>query len=227
VIAAIVVAAGQGRRFGGEIPKQFLRLRDRPILAYSLITFDHHPAVDNIVLVTAPSWKSYIEREIVARFKIRKVVAIVDGGQERQDSVAAGLAAVNEAPEFVVVHDAVRPLFSPQLLERVIAACLHADACIPAILPRDTVKHVKDDAVVRTLPREELRLAQTPQVFRREALINAFAHARRRGLLGTDEAALVEAAGGRVGWVEGEESNVKITTPLDLKIAEIFLQGNS
>lgn len=227
MIAAIVVAAGQGRRFGGEIPKQFLQLRDRPILAYSLLTFDHHPAVDNVVLVTSPSWKSYIEQEIVARFKIRKVAAIVDGAQERQDSVAAGLEAVNEALEFVVVHDAVRPFFSPQLLERVIAACRHADAGIPAILPRDTVKQVNDDTVVRTLPRQELRLAQTPQVFRREALIRAFDHAKTRGLLGTDEAALVEAAGGRVRWVEGEERNLKITTPLDLKIAEIFMEGST
>jgi 2-C-methyl-D-erythritol 4-phosphate cytidylyltransferase len=223
VIAAIVVAAGQGSRFGGDVPKQFLLLKDRPLLAHSLLSMENHPAVAEIVVVAAPEWKNHIEQEIISRFAIRKVSAIVPGGKERQDSVSAGLSAVSQSYEFVAVHDAVRPLFSPQVLDRTIDGCQDVDACIPAIIPRDTIKQVSENRVVRTLPRETLRLAQTPQVFRRSVLIKAFQHAKTHGLSGTDEAALVEASGGTVSWVPGDEFNLKITTPLDLKIAEILV----
>jgi 2-C-methyl-D-erythritol 4-phosphate cytidylyltransferase len=218
----IVAAAGQGTRLGGDVPKQFLQLNGRPLLAYSLLTAERLRAVDRVVIVMMPEWKSYIEHQIIESFGIRKVSAIVAGGQERQDSVAAGLAALPPVHELVAVHDAARPFFSPQLFERVVAGCEHAEACIPAIAPRDTIKQVTENVVVRTLPRETLRLAQTPQVFRRDALLNAFQHAKQHGLSGTDEAALIEAAGGTVAWVDGEESNLKITTSLDLEIAKII-----
>jgi len=227
VIAAIVVAAGRGVRFGSDVPKQFLRMKSKPLLSYSLLTFERHAAVDLIVLVAAPEWKSYIEQEIIRRFEIRKVAAIIPGGAARQDSVAAGLSVVSEVYEFVAVHDAVRPFFSTHVLDRVIAGCRSVDACIPTIALRDTVKQVEENLIVRTVPRETLRLAQTPQVFRRTVLIEAFQHAKRNNFLGTDEASLIEAAGGRAVWVEGEEKNLKITTPLDLKIAEIILEGNA
>ena len=223
MIAAIVVAAGQGTRFGGNVPKQFLQLRDRPVLAYSLLSFENHRAVDQVVLVTAPEWKAQIEREIITRFNIRKVIAIVGGGKERQDSVAAGLQAISGSPELVAVHDAVRPFFSAQLLDRTIAGCQQAEACIPGLAPRDTAKQVEGQSVVRTLPRESLRLAQTPQIFRREALQRAFDYSRKHALQGTDEAVLIEASGGAVVWVEGEEHNLKITTRLDLQMAEVIL----
>lgn len=227
MIAAIVVAAGRGVRFGGDVPKQFLKIQSKPLLSHSLLTFERHAAVDRVVLVAALEWKSFIEQEIIRRFEIRKVAAIVAGGKERQDSVAAGLSCISELHEFVAVHDAVRPFFSSSLLDRVIDGCRSADACIPAIALRDTVKQVEDNLVIRTLPRETLRLAQTPQVFRRSVLIEAFQLAKRNNISGTDEASLIEAAGGRVAWVEGEEQNLKITTPLDLKIAEMIFEGNS
>jgi len=226
VIAAIVVAAGRGVRFGSDVPKQYLKVNDKPLLSYSLLTLERHPTVDCIILVAAQEWKPYIEQEIIRRFKFRKVAAIVPGGKERQDSVAAGLSFISASHEFVAVHDAVRPFFSSALLDRVIDGCRSADACIPAIAPRDTVKQVRENFVVQTLPRETLRLAQTPQVFRRTVLIEAFQHAKRNNLFGTDEASLIEAAGGNVTWVEGEEQNLKITTPLDLKIAELIVEGN-
>ncbi len=226
MIAAIVVAAGRGIRFGSDVPKQYLKINDQPVLSYSLLTLERHPVIASIVVVAAQEWKQHIEREIIGRFEIRKVAAIVSGGEQRQDSVSAGLAALPATCEYVAVHDAVRPFFSSELLDRVIAGCSESDACIPAIASRDTVKQVKESFVVQTLPRETLRLAQTPQLFRRTALINAFQHARQNNLVGTDEASLVEASGGRVAWVEGDELNLKITTPLDLKIAEIILEGN-
>lgn len=241
-VVAIVVAAGQGARFGSDVPKQFLLLRQCPILVHTLARFEQAPAVHQVVLVVAAAWESYIKQEILARFQFEKLCAVVPGGPERQDSVFAGLLSLqaplaslqskngargktqDAPPKLVVVHDAVRPLFSLELLERVIAGCEAFDACLPGLPPRDTVKRIENGAVVETIPRERLRLAQTPQAFRYQALLAAFETARATNFYGTDEAALIEHAGGRVGWVEGEEANLKITTPRDLQIAELFLQ---
>ncbi|MEK7729964.1 MAG: 2-C-methyl-D-erythritol 4-phosphate cytidylyltransferase [candidate division KSB1 bacterium] len=222
---AIVVAAGQGTRFGSEMPKQFLLLRDRPILAHTLERFETAEAIAQVVIVAAQAWHGYIKREIVERFQFNKCRAIVAGGERRQDSVWAGLQALKlTSTSLVVVHDAVRPLFSHALLERVLAGCESFDGCIPALALRDTVKQVSGPEVTATIPRESLRLAQTPQAFRSKILQRAFAQTQQEQLVGTDEAALVEKSGGRIGWVEGEETNLKITMPSDLKIAEAFLQ---
>jgi 2-C-methyl-D-erythritol 4-phosphate cytidylyltransferase len=230
-VAAIVVAAGQGKRFGGEIPKQLLHLQNRPVLVHSLQRLEHAQAIRQIVLVVAKEWLSHIGREIVGHFHFEKIRRIVPGGRERQDSVFAGLLALTaktaqdtEPPAIVVVHDAVRPLFSLDVLESVIKGCETFDACIPGLPLRDTVKRIEGDHVVETVPRESLRLAQTPQAFRYEFLRHAFEMAHQENFYTTDEAALVEHYGGRVGWIDGEETNLKITTPRDLQIAELFLQ---
>jgi 2-C-methyl-D-erythritol 4-phosphate cytidylyltransferase len=163
-------------------------------------------------------------REIINRFNFDKIRAIVPGGKERQDSVFAGLQALSTPHEIVVVHDAVRPLFSLNLLERVIKGCGAFEACVPGLPSRDTVKRIDGGRVVETVPRESLRLVQTPQAFRHQNLLQAFEQAAQANFYSTDEAALVEKFGGRVGWVEGEETNLKITAPRDLQIAELFLQ---
>lgn len=222
---AIVVAAGQGTRFGSEMPKQFLLLRDRPILAHTLQRFESAPAIADVVVVAAKTWSDYIQREIVDRFQFKKCRALVAGGERRQDSVFAGLQTLKPGnSSIVVVHDAVRPLFSNALLEKIIAGCEKYDGCIPALALRDTVKQISGEEVTGTIARETLRLAQTPQAFRSKALLRAFAQAESTQIHGTDEAALVEQTGGRIAWIEGEETNLKITMPGDLKIAELFLQ---
>jgi 2-C-methyl-D-erythritol 4-phosphate cytidylyltransferase len=223
-VAAIVVAAGQGTRFGSDIPKQFLLLQNRPIIVHTLERLQSAPAISRIVVVVGKEWVSYMGREIVGRFNFDKISAVVPGGKERQDSVLAGLQALPTPHEVVVVHDAVRPLFSHDLLERVIDGCGAFEACVPGLPSRDTVKRIDGELVIETVPRAALRLVQTPQAFRYQNLLNAFAQARHINFYSTDEAALVEKFGGRVGWVEGEETNLKITTPRDLQIAEIFLQ---
>jgi len=220
---AIVVAAGQGTRFGGDLPKQFLLLHGRPILAHTLLRMESAAPVAQVVVVAAQPWVDYIRREIVARFQLKKCVGIVAGGERRQDSVWAGLQALSPAPhDLLIIHDAVRPLFSMLLLESVLQGCAQYDGCIPALPLADTVKQVEGEAIVATLDRAHLRLAQTPQVFRSAALRRAFEQALREQAHGTDEAALVERSGGRVCWVPGEPSNLKITTPEDLKLAEFF-----
>lgn len=222
---AIVVAAGQGTRFGSEMPKQFLMLQDRPILAHTLQRFEAAESIAQVVIVAAQAWHGYISREIVERLQLKKCREIVAGGERRQDSVCAGLQTLKlTSTSLVVVHDAVRPLFSHALLERVLAGCENFDGCIPALALRDTVKQVSGTEVIGTIPRESLRLAQTPQAFRSKALQRAFTFAEEEQTLGTDEAALVEKSGGKICWVEGEETNLKITMPSDLEIASLFMQ---
>jgi len=221
--SAIIVAAGQGTRFGSDLPKQFLLLCGRPILAHTLLRFEQAEPITAVALVAATEWRSYIEREILTRFQIKKCRHLVSGGAHRQDSVWAGLQALNPAAgSVVVVHDAVRPLFSLALLARVLAGCEQAEGCIPGLPPKDTVKEVAVHNVVRTVNRDQLRLAQTPQAFRAHALKQAFQRARQENFYATDEAGLIEHLGGKVVWVEGEEKNLKITTPSDLQVAELF-----
>lgn len=223
-VAAIVVAAGQGTRFGSDIPKQFLLLQNRPVIVHTLERLQSAAAISQIAVVVASEWVSYMGREIISRFQFDKIGVIVPGGKERQDSVLAGLQALPTPHDIVVVHDAVRPLFSHKLLERVIKGCETFDACVPGLPSRDTVKRIDGERVVETVPRETLRLVQTPQAFRYKFLMQAFEKARAANFYSTDEAALVEKFGGRAGWTEGEETNLKITTPRDLQIAELFLK---
>jgi len=225
-VAAIVVAAGQGTRFGSDIPKQFLLLQNRPLIVHTLERLQNAAVISQIVIVAGKDWVPYLGREIVGRFNFDKISAIVPGGKERQDSVLAGLQALPTPHEVVIVHDAVRPLFSLNLLERVITGCNTFDACVPGLPSRDTVKRIDGDRIVETVPRESLRLVQTPQAFRYQTLLQAFAQAAETNFYSTDEAALVEKFGGNVGWVEGEETNLKITTPRDLQIAEVFIRQN-
>lgn len=223
-VAAIVVAAGQGTRFGSEMPKQFLLLQNRPIIVHALERLQSAATVRQIVVVVGNEWVPYMGREIAGRFNFEKIIAIVPGGKQRQDSVWAGLQALPRAPDIVVVHDAVRPLFSLELLARVIEGCKTFDACVPGLPSRDTVKRIDGAQIIETVPRESLCLVQTPQAFRYPSLRRAFEQAGKMNFYSTDEAALVEKFGGRAGWVEGEETNLKITTPRDLQIAELFLQ---
>jgi 2-C-methyl-D-erythritol 4-phosphate cytidylyltransferase len=223
-VAAIVVAAGQGTRFGSDIPKQFLLLQNRPIIVHALERLQSAAVISQIVVVVGKEWVAYMSREIISRYNFDKITAVVPGGKERQDSVLAGLQAFSTAPEFVAVHDAVRPLFSHALLERVLNGCANFAACVPSLPARDTVKRIDGARVVETVPRESLRFVQTPQAFRYQNLLQAFKNAVATNFYGTDEAALVEKFGGQVGWVEGEETNLKITTARDLQIAEFFLQ---
>lgn len=223
-VAAIVVAAGQGTRFGSDIPKQFLLLQNRPIIVHTLERLQSAAVISSIVIVVGKEWVTYTGREILSRYNFDKISAVVSGGKERQDSVRAGLQALPAAHEFVVVHDAVRPLFTHNLLERVIEGCANFEACVPGLPARDTVKRIDGDRVIETVPRESLRLVQTPQAFRSQGLMQAFKNAGATGFYSTDEAGLVEKYGGQVGWVEGEENNLKITTARDLQIAEFFLQ---
>jgi 2-C-methyl-D-erythritol 4-phosphate cytidylyltransferase len=223
-ISAIVVAAGAGIRFGSSIPKQFFCLKGRPVLAWSLETFDNTGIINEIIVV-APLSDEGSAIEIAEKWVKRLPVKVIPGGPTRQESVKLGLEAVSPDCEWIAVHDAARPFITSAQIE---AVCFMAreigGASILAIPVRDTVKVVDEyGLIIRTQDRERLYLAQTPQVCKSEDLLFAYQLAEDKGIKATDEAGLLEALGVAVGIVEGSPINLKITTKEDIKIAEALI----
>jgi 2-C-methyl-D-erythritol 4-phosphate cytidylyltransferase/2-C-methyl-D-erythritol 2,4-cyclodiphosphate synthase len=232
-VTAIIAAGGRGQRLGAAQPKQLLAVGGRPVLERSVAAFLAHPSVDALVIALPPDLADPPPAYLVGA---SKPLTIVAGGLRRQDSVANAFRAVGARADVVVVHDAARPFVTADLIGRTIAAAVETGAAVAALPARDTVKrahlhHIvdhdpaeagRDDrryVVAETLPRESIFLAQTPQAFRREVLRAALALGEQ-GADATDEAALAERAGHTVRLVEGDASNIKITTPDDLPIAE-------
>ncbi len=225
-VAAIIPAAGSGRRMGR--PKQWLPLAARPLLYWTLAAFEACPEVTEVVLVVPEEDVERARREIVLRYRLAKVRRVVAGGAERQDSVLAGFRALTSRPDIVMVHDGARPLISREVLERAIAATIECGATCTAVPARDTLKRVNAAGEIEaTLPREAVWQAQTPQSFRYELLEEAFEVAAREGAAATDEAGLVERLGHRVRVVMGSRRNFKVTTPEDLELAERLLGGQA
>ena len=212
--SAVLAAAGSGERLGADRPKAFVRLGDRPLLGESLERLDASDWIDQIVVAAPPGWE---EPAILLAEEIgcSKVSACVTGGATRTESVALALGEVPDDAAVVVVHDAARPLLDDAVVARVLAALDDGwDAAVPALPVADTVKRVDGDRVVETLDRSQLRLVQTPQAFVAAVLRDAYA-GRRDGA--SDCAALVEARGGRVKVVTGDDRLVKVTEPRDLE----------
>jgi 2-C-methyl-D-erythritol 4-phosphate cytidylyltransferase len=219
--AAIIVAAGSGQRFGNA-GKSFVLLRGRPMAWWSLRAASGATAIDEIVLVCG-AHSFDVASELVLGFPASKPVWLVIGGTRRQDSAKAGIEATSPGSTVVAIHDAARPMVTEALFDDAIAAAAVHGAAIAAIPVSDTIKRVEDGLVLETLPREKLVSVQTPQAFRKQLLLDAFAHAERTGLSVTDEATLIEQMGGRVQVVPGSVSNIKMTVPEDLVIAEALL----
>lgn len=218
-VVAILVAAGRGERMGTEPPKQFLPLGGVPLLTHGLAALSSAPSVETIILVV-PQEDPAPARALAASFP--RVRRIVPGGMTRRASVAAGLAVVGEGTDYVLVHDAARPLAGPRLAEAVLAAARRWGAAIPGVPVRDTVKQVAGGEVVRTVPRESLATIQTPQAFRTDWLRRAHEEVPATAAA-PDDAALLEVLGLPVAMVEGQRDNLKVTDPEDLALAEILL----
>ena len=217
---AIVPAGGHGARMGSRRPKQYLRLGRAPILVATLRVLGRARSLAGIV-VAVPADQVAATRRLLARARVPKILDVVAGGADRQESVWRGLQRVPEDARFVVVHDAVRPFVTADLIERVrTAAAGGAATCGMPV--RDTVKRVTDGAVEATVPRQGLWLTQTPQAFTRDLLWEAHDKARRDGFAGTDDAVLVERLGMPVAMVPGLAQNLKITTPEDLRTARAW-----
>ncbi len=219
---AIVPAGGHGARMGSRRPKQYLRLGRAPILVATLRALGRARSLAGIV-VAVPAAHVSATRRLLTRARVPKILDVVAGGADRQESVWRGLQRVPEDARFVVVHDAVRPFVTPDLIERVRAAAA-AGAATCGLPVRDTVKRVTDGVVAATVPRQGLWLTQTPQAFARDLLWEAHDKARRDGFAGTDDAVLVERLGMPVAMVPGLAQNLKITTPEDLRTARAWVR---
>lgn len=222
ITEVIVPAAGQGVRFAGAVPKPLVLLKGKPILVYSLEIFERCSLVEGIIVVAPEALRADFEK-VIGSYRLKKVKAIVPGGKTRSESVSHGLKAVSPATEFVVVHDAARPLTTLKLVEEALTVCYRESAVIAAVPVKPTIKRVnpQDRTVEATLDRDLLWEVQTPQVFARDILVKA--HEAGGGIEATDDAALVERLGVKVTVVMGDYRNIKVTTPEDLKIAEALL----
>lgn len=220
-VGVVIPAAGQGKRMGTKESKQFLLFHQKPIFLHTIEVFENHPEVDEIVVVVR---ETEIERtkRLIKEHGIKKVSKVVAGGRERQESVFMGLKAITT--DLVLVHDAVRPFVTEKAITRLISEIRDYDAAILAVPMKDTVKKVEQNCVFGTLQRNQLWSVQTPQGFRRELLMKAHKEAEKNNDFATDDSALVEKLGVNVRVVDGEYTNIKITTPEDLIFAEAIYQ---
>ncbi len=221
---AIIPAGGSGKRLGGDIRKQYLTLRGVPVLARTLAVFQKSNIIDEIVLVAPREDLAFVQEKIVENYNITKISAVVEGGGERQDSVGNGFHAVKGPCDVVLISDGVRPFVTEEMIAKVADAALRNGAACIGVKAKDTIKEtVEGDIVKATLPRHQLWQTQTPQAFQFDLLRRAYAAAEKEGYYGTDDASLVERIGAKVMMIEGSYSNMKITTPDDLVIAEALL----
>nr|WP_216667828.1 2-C-methyl-D-erythritol 4-phosphate cytidylyltransferase [Sporosarcina jiandibaonis] len=215
-------AAGSGQRMGAGYNKLFLQLDHKPIIIHTLLVFEGDPACKGIILAVKPDERQEIQ-SMLDRFEISKIKVIVDGGTERQYSVAACIEAHAENG-IVLVHDAARPFLKRSVIADLVQKATEFGAAIAAVQPKDTMKTATDGVVEETVDREKLWIIQTPQAFKYEVLKAASELAARDGFLGTDESMLVERLGHPVQIVESTYENVKMTTQEDLAFGEIILK---
>lgn len=226
---AIVLAAGKGTRMGSKTHKQYLLLNDKPVLYYSLKAFQDSD-IDEIILVTGKDEVSYCQKEIVDKYRLTKVVKTVEGGAERYDSVFCGLQAV-ENTDYVLIHDGARPFLDGQILERCKKAVQKDGACVVGMPTKDTIKIADEKGYAADTPRRDLVWnIQTPQCFTYPLIYNAYKEmmskrAEYQNQNITDDAMVVEYFSKHpVKLVEGSYRNIKITTPEDLQIAQLFVE---
>ncbi len=226
-VEAIIVGAGKGIRFGEIRPKQFSYLCKKPIFCWTIERFEKCRLIDKIILVIPPRMKEYVQKLILSQSDYKKIKVIVEGGKERGDSVFQGLQVVDRDTDIVLIHDGVRPLIFPDLIERLIYQVEKCGAVTLAVPMKETVKEISRESIVaQTLDRNKLYSIQTPQGFQREIIWKAYQVARKSGQWASDDAALVEKIGKRVMIILGDDMNIKITTSLDLKLAETLLSNS-
>ena len=224
-VNAVIVAAGEGKRMGGNVPKVFLPLGGRPLILHTLSRFAASQ-VRRVILVAAAQELSRCEQWIRSDPELSGLDwTLQAGGPRRQDSVSRGLERLDDDCEIVIIHDGARPLVSPGLIDRCVEAAGREGAVVVSIPVRDTIKIVSESRRVQsTPPRDSLREIQTPQAFRVEIIREAHLQADREGIEATDDAMLVERLGKSVTLLEGERTNIKITTPEDFLLAEALIR---
>ncbi|WP_421772882.1 2-C-methyl-D-erythritol 4-phosphate cytidylyltransferase [Gracilimonas sp.] len=222
-LSVIIPAAGSGERMGSDIPKPFIKVGDKTILEHTISRFLEVPDVAQIIIATS---KNYIPtiKSMFEKLATDIQLNVVEGGSERQFSIYNALKLVSAECELVAVHDAVRPFVRRQLIEECCEYALSVGGAVLGVPAKDTIKKVDADKVIKSTPdRSVLWQAQTPQVFQKGLLVKAYESALEESFIGTDDASLVERIGGTIQMVEGDRENLKITYPVDLKVAELIL----
>lgn len=223
---AIVLAAGQGKRMGTKVQKQYLEISGKPVLFYSLDVFQKSDIIDDIILVVGENQEEFCQKEIVEKFHITKVRKIVTGGSERYFSVWNGLQAISES-EYVFIHDGARPFITEEIIRRAYDTVKTEKACVVGMPVKDTIKIADNNGFAKETPnRSYVWMVQTPQVFETSLIKKAYSLLMEQEIIKvTDDAMVVEEMLGRsVKLVEGSYENIKITTPEDLKVAEVFVK---
>ncbi len=224
---AVIVSAGKGLRFMEGKKKQFYFLGGKPILAHTLDKFETCPLIRSVRLVVGQEDMDYCLKEIVEKYGFQKVSEIVPGGKRRQESVKNGMDALPKDTDIVAIHDGVRPLVTRTMIEDSIHSAVRHGAVVLAMPVKETIKMSNPDGtVLKTLDREFLWQIQTPQTFQVNVIREAYYRATEDGFVGTDDASLVERLGVKVHILPGSYTNIKITTPEDLVLANLFLKMN-
>jgi 2-C-methyl-D-erythritol 4-phosphate cytidylyltransferase len=224
-VAALIAAAGSGKRMGTGEKKPYLTLDGKPILAHTLSAFERCPLIDEVVLIVSKGDVRYAKVSIVQAFRCKKVGKVVEGGVRRQDSVWEGIKTLKGSYSLVMVHDGVRPFVSQEILENSIRETIHYGATVTAVPVKDTIKVVSKQAkVIETIDRSRVWAVQTPQTFKSDIVVMAYEKAFEDGFYGTDDSSLVERLGIKVKIIPGSYDNIKITTPSDLALGEAILK---
>lgn len=220
---AIIVAAGSSRRMQNGTNKQFILIDNIPVLAHTLMKFNEAETIESIIIVTRHDCILTVS-DIVKEFGITKTKHIIPGGETRQDSVKCGLNIIDR-DTLVAVHDGARPFISVEKINELIITASNFGASAPGVIPKDTVKSVNSDSIIaETVDRDTLRLIQTPQVFSLNELKAAYKAAENSGFVGTDDCSVAENAGISIRVIDGEYTNIKVTTPEDIPMAEAIFR---
>lgn len=222
-VAAIIVAAGSGSRMGSDIPKQFMEVGGKPVLAYTLDKFQNCTKIDEIIIVTR-SDSIVLCKSIVDTYGYSKVSVITEGGSTRQQSVKLGLAQMSSEPGYVLIHDGARPMIAIDTISKCIDSVVEHNAAAVGVPMKDTVKYSDNGKfITKTVDRSRLWLIQTPQAFEKNLILQCHERADSEGFDATDDCMLAEHFGINVALVEGEYENIKITSPSDIYIMEGLL----
>lgn len=222
MVSAIILAGGKGKRMGKDISKQFILVKDKPIIYYTIKKFSDCKLIDEIILVLPKDEIEYCKKEVLEKYSL-KVDKIIEGGKERQDSVYNGLKALKNS-DIVLIHDGARPFVSEKIILDGIENAKKYGAAAPGVMPKDTIK-VKDDFSFskETLKRESLIAIQTPQVFKKDIIVKCHERIREDNVSVTDDTMVVEKYGYKVYLYDGDYTNIKVTTPEDLILCEYLV----
>lgn len=225
-IVVIVVAGGKGTRMGNTVKKQYMKLKGKEVLVHTLEKFEQMEEVDEMIVVVSEEDIAFVKKDLCEKYNLYKVSKIIAGGKERQDSVRNGLHCIDPSCEFVIVHDGARPFIEKETIRRCLNKAKEKGACIVAVPVKDTIKicNTESKIVEQTPERSTLWAIQTPQIFKRSILEKAYHYAEKNNRVGTDDSMLVEAIKEPVYMVEGEYTNIKITTKEDILLAESLLE---